>query len=550
MKSMKLGGSTLWEIKICMMKMKKMGCQKAREKREFCKGDEETNVEDGWRTVARRQIKSRLTFSFFISGFSDATSVEDFQKAVKHLGSITDVFIARKRRFNGKRFGFIRFKNVGDIVRLENELNSLSLGGSKIKANLSQVPRGGTKPLEGSHRTKLGLNQPSMKSVIVGGHSEGTLTGGISFRDVVSGKPPALEASRSVHDVQRINGDSGSFKWKSIQIPEEAGNYPASFFNRTLIEEALDGGSLCSVKLLLNEGGGAYFDVVYVGGLHLFLVFNHSEKAESFLKDKEGWWKNYFKSLVIWNRQARPNFVEEEIVTGPQRSPVVGYEDDGTEDWDEGDDWDDRLTEESDHPVEPGIEVDSGVEFQENDRRNYKVRETGQAYELEEDVDDFSSTVGPNGTILDSVGLQLGANIGTGPLNQVGPVFSFELISRMPDLSGPLSSFNSSQEKVISLPTQIRVVSKSKKTPKDQIHMGGGKKIFWGNIAKRRGVTGKSMCSFDSMKSPIKGGPMSKNGEMAPNNFNEEVSRTIRIGAFVGMELVRCVDQVEGIGDY
>ncbi|KAK9048335.1 hypothetical protein SSX86_032702 [Deinandra increscens subsp. villosa] len=85
-----------------------------------------------------------------------------------------------------------------------------------------------------------------------------------------------------------------------------ASEYPSSFFNRSLIGEALDGGVLCSVKLLLNEGGGADFDVVYVGGLHVFLVFNQPEAADVFLKEKKQWWTKYFNSLDIWKGQAVP----------------------------------------------------------------------------------------------------------------------------------------------------------------------------------------------------------------------------------------------------
>ncbi|KAK9074704.1 hypothetical protein SSX86_003022 [Deinandra increscens subsp. villosa] len=100
--------------------------------------------EEEWCTIRRRRINNRLTYSFFIFGFPDFTTVDDVKMAVKHLGTISDVFIAKKRRFNNERFGFVRFKNIIDIQKVERRLNEVKIGDRFLRANLSHVPRNTT----------------------------------------------------------------------------------------------------------------------------------------------------------------------------------------------------------------------------------------------------------------------------------------------------------------------------------------------------------------------------------------------------------------------
>ncbi|KAK9063010.1 hypothetical protein SSX86_016880 [Deinandra increscens subsp. villosa] len=98
---------------------------------------------EAWQTVRRRPINNRPTFSFFIARFPDRTLVDDLELATKHLGTVEDVFVARKRRYNNERFGFIRFKNLLDVAKVKKRLNEVKIGESFLKENVSKVPRSG-----------------------------------------------------------------------------------------------------------------------------------------------------------------------------------------------------------------------------------------------------------------------------------------------------------------------------------------------------------------------------------------------------------------------
>ncbi|KAK9065294.1 hypothetical protein SSX86_016677 [Deinandra increscens subsp. villosa] len=273
--------------------------------------------EGGWQTVRRKPINNRLTYSFFITGFPDKTSVDDIKVAAKHLGTIDDVFIARKRRYNNDRFGFIRFKNLIDIQKVEGRLNEIKLGDQLLKANLSNIPRMDNS----SNYAKKSTFGISFRRHHVNGQKNNTSLGdqnignyrnwGRSFRDAVIGEEKTggeIPEDKLRGEIPKESSESfnRSSKWKSFQIPDEADVYPSSFFGRTLIGEALDGANLCSVKFLRHEGTGGDFDVVYVGGLHVLLVFNQKSEAKNFLDENSPAWGNYFRSLDLWEGQTFP----------------------------------------------------------------------------------------------------------------------------------------------------------------------------------------------------------------------------------------------------
>ncbi|KAK9071462.1 hypothetical protein SSX86_010031 [Deinandra increscens subsp. villosa] len=271
--------------------------------REIMRGKEKENEDGGWQTVRRRQIGNRLTHSFFISGFPHGTTAEDLWGVASNLGKMVDAYVSPKRRFNKEHFGFIRFSNVRDVEGLTRRLNEIVMGGRKISVNLAKTPRhlgfnnvqkGGVKEMHGRN-TVCSM----VTGVLEDNHNSQGGGNKVSFRDMVAG-------IKTVQSKEQVVVGGGTSNWKSFTIPDEGGVYPSSFFGRSLLGEAKDGKSLCSVKLLKTEGIGADFDVVYVGGLHVLLVFNQEMGARKFLDTNKQWWDTYLCSLEVWSGHAFP----------------------------------------------------------------------------------------------------------------------------------------------------------------------------------------------------------------------------------------------------
>ena len=70
--------------------------------------------------------------TFYFSRFPEGMMEKDMWRIFQKWGKVWEVFIPRIKNKLGHRFGFVRFKEVVDVQRLERQLdNSIFLGGVK-----------------------------------------------------------------------------------------------------------------------------------------------------------------------------------------------------------------------------------------------------------------------------------------------------------------------------------------------------------------------------------------------------------------------------------
>jgi hypothetical protein len=88
-------------------------------------------------------IRARLvnTNSFYFSNIHDDTKHHEVWKAFGCCGKVKDVFIPSKRNKEGKRFGFVRFANEGDVEDLLPKLEEVWIRSLKLKVNISRFER-------------------------------------------------------------------------------------------------------------------------------------------------------------------------------------------------------------------------------------------------------------------------------------------------------------------------------------------------------------------------------------------------------------------------
>ncbi|GJZ48173.1 putative RNA-directed DNA polymerase [Tanacetum coccineum] len=102
-----------------------------------------TTDDDGWTTVQRKNTKKlgdpigRHNINFpggnpRILGFK--CTMED----VSRYGNVVDVYLAFKRTKMGSKFGFVRFKNVGNVREFEKRLKGILIGDSKLVINVAK----------------------------------------------------------------------------------------------------------------------------------------------------------------------------------------------------------------------------------------------------------------------------------------------------------------------------------------------------------------------------------------------------------------------------
>ncbi|GKC76929.1 RNA-directed DNA polymerase, eukaryota [Tanacetum coccineum] len=84
---------------------------------------------------------SNISKSVFISNFPNDCTSKDLWKACNDYGTVVDVFIPNKRSKTGKRFAFVRFIKVTNLIRLVENLNTIWLGRLHLSANFARFDR-------------------------------------------------------------------------------------------------------------------------------------------------------------------------------------------------------------------------------------------------------------------------------------------------------------------------------------------------------------------------------------------------------------------------
>nr|GEU86184.1 RNA-directed DNA polymerase, eukaryota, reverse transcriptase zinc-binding domain protein [Tanacetum cinerariifolium] len=78
-----------------------------------------------------------ISTSFFVTNFPEQTTAKELWRLCKEYGNVIDVFIPNRRSKLGKRFGFVRFIKILDVVRLVNILCTIWIGKIKLHVNIA-----------------------------------------------------------------------------------------------------------------------------------------------------------------------------------------------------------------------------------------------------------------------------------------------------------------------------------------------------------------------------------------------------------------------------
>jgi hypothetical protein len=210
------------------------------------------------------------TTSFFFTNFPEETpAVELWALFAKH-GRIGEVYIPNKRDKRGKRFGFVRFKEVKNIESLSSRLDDIWVGMYKLRINLSRFAR---RSLTSSTETAKHTSQEVAKSP--GPFKHALLNG-------------------------RVEKDSSVVASLEVEVvPEVMNSLEGSFVGR--LGEGVEVRAL-QTKLWLS--GLLSITVVVMGG-DLVLISNSSGDEVRGPITNKGWWGGLLFDIKRWT----PNMV-------------------------------------------------------------------------------------------------------------------------------------------------------------------------------------------------------------------------------------------------
>lgn len=210
------------------------------------------------------------TVSFFVSNFLEEVSMGDLYKLFLKFGRVWEVFIPKKLDRWGRRFAFIKFREVVDVVELEESLKEVWWGNLKLKVNLSRFDR----------EVKGGHNIPATKKVaVVGKH----VVAETSYLNVVEGRSP-------------VEAPFLEFLPDEVLLKE----LQNAMVGRLMYHLEVDALQTC----LFMEGWSG-IKVVPLGEKLVMLKEDRQGVIAKAREAKKAWWSETFTEVVPWS----PNIV-------------------------------------------------------------------------------------------------------------------------------------------------------------------------------------------------------------------------------------------------
>lgn len=116
----------------------------------------------------------KVTTSFLVTNFPDDVSNTDLWKLFINFEIVGEVFIPKKLDKWGRRFAFVKFWEVHQVVELEENLKDVWCGDWKLKVNRARFEREEKEALERTHSRRKWVDH---KKVELGTTFRGALLG-------------------------------------------------------------------------------------------------------------------------------------------------------------------------------------------------------------------------------------------------------------------------------------------------------------------------------------------------------------------------------------
>ncbi|GAU38294.1 hypothetical protein TSUD_157790 [Trifolium subterraneum] len=235
----------------------------------------------------------RVATSFFFSNFPEDVQVVDLWPRFARFGRVGDVYIPPRVDKQGKRFGFVKFREVGDAVQLLRSLSNIWIGSFKLRINLSKFQRINDQEQKGDGQKDVfrphggggayGVGAKSFKQVI-GGAGAGDVGEGTSFGGATIGGGIPVSDNKVSEVV-----------WE-VEVEEERLALLEGAYVGYLVEDK-------DVQIIQNNFTMGGFQNLNVSAMGFRMVLLWSKKKEEVKEVVEtvGWWCTLFERLIPWS---------------------------------------------------------------------------------------------------------------------------------------------------------------------------------------------------------------------------------------------------------
>jgi hypothetical protein len=235
----------------------------------------------------------REATTFFFTNFPEEVKAVDLWPRFARYGRVGEVFIPSKVDRQGKRFGFVKFREVKDATELLRSLSNIWMGSFKLRINLSKFKRR-DEPVQAKDRRTEG--------------GSGKLTEeGRPYKAVVMAEMEEWKEGRQATIGEGSNGGrkvdvvSKEVVWEVEEEEERVLSLEGAYVGY-LVEER-------EAQSIQNNFRMAGFQNLRVTalGYRQILLWSESVDEVKMIVESAGWWCALFESVVPWSPELISN---------------------------------------------------------------------------------------------------------------------------------------------------------------------------------------------------------------------------------------------------
>jgi hypothetical protein len=233
----------------------------------------------------------RTTTSFYFTNFPVDVKVMDLWGLFSKFGRVGEVYIPQKLDKNGKKFGFVKFKEVKDAMKLEGRLGDVWWETYKLRINLSRFNRSVRVPKQlsfGEVETKMTETHKQ--------HTTAVVTQGKSFRNALNKDVRqdlqhglAIEKKK---ETERIQQKCMVATVRDDLLCKLQASYVGFLVENSDVGRAKEG--------LVMEGYG-WVNATFMGGNMLLLSSSNTQSIKEAVESNKVWWEGWFRSILAWS---------------------------------------------------------------------------------------------------------------------------------------------------------------------------------------------------------------------------------------------------------
>jgi hypothetical protein len=224
----------------------------------------------------------QISTSFYFTNFPEDLKSGDLWEVFVKFGNVVDVYIPSKVDKRGKRFGFVKFKDVLDVEEMSRSLDDVWCGSFKLRINHS----------------RFGRNEVS----------KGTMKSGLPSRSVGDSRPVQHELSfkEALFPSAHWRVSSGEDRDSAVvKVPVDATQL--QILKRSFVGFLRPEVQVKVIRTTLLMEGLQNISVIPMGGSMVLLQSTRAGELERIIKAKEEWIGVYFFNVKPWS----PNLVNQ-----------------------------------------------------------------------------------------------------------------------------------------------------------------------------------------------------------------------------------------------